>query len=94
VVDSPLAGADDRLVHQVRALGAEFAEALAAKDYERIAGLLHPEIDFRGITPRRVWEGSDPEGVFPVEQQAYLAPREGRIGWMRSLCSGSRPPQG
>ena len=40
-------------------LGAEFARALAAKDFGRVKDLLHPEIDFRGLTPRRDWEASD-----------------------------------
>jgi hypothetical protein len=44
-------------------LGPQFARALAAKDFGRIAGLLHPEIDFRGMTPRRTWEASDPEAA-------------------------------
>lgn len=116
-------------------LGAAFADALAAKDFDRIRDLLHPELDFRGLTPRRNWEASDPdemigsvlrewfedsdeieelvqvetdsmadrervayrfrvrnpEGLFLVEQQVYLAERDGRIGWMRSVCSGFRP---
>lgn len=96
---------------------------------------MHPEIDFRGITPSRFWEASDPDqvvagalrqwfedsdeiealerletdasadrervryrfsvvcpdGRFLVEQQAFLAARDGRVGWMRVLCSGFRP---
>jgi hypothetical protein len=116
-------------------LGASFAAALAAKDFERIRGLLHPEVDFRGLTPSRNWEASDaetvignvlrqwfedsdeieelekvetdsfadrervgyrfrvrnPEGLFEVEQQVYIGERDGRIGWMRSVCSGFRP---
>jgi hypothetical protein len=116
-------------------LGVDFARALAEKDFDRILDLLHPEIDFRGMTPRRLWEASDPEtvvsqilrmwfedsdeiesldkvetepvadcervgyrfsvrnpdGRFVVEQQAYLTGRDGRIGWMRVLCSGYRP---
>jgi hypothetical protein len=116
-------------------LGGSFAGALAAKDFDRIRGLLHPELDFRGLTPNRNWEASDPdemigsvlrqwfedsdeieeleqvetdcfadrervayrfrvrnpEGLFLVEQQVYIAERDGRIGWMRSLCSGFRP---
>jgi hypothetical protein len=116
-------------------LGAEFARALAAKDFGRLVDLMHPEIDFRGLTPRRSWEASDadavisdvlrrwfedadeiealerlesdgfadrervgyrfsvrnPDGRFLVEQQAYLAARDGRIGWMRVVCSGFRP---
>ena len=116
-------------------LGAEFASALAAKDFERVAGLLHPEVDFVGLTPNQRWEASSPDqvvsevlrewfedsdrieelleleqgevgdldrvgyrfrvqrpdGPHVVEQQAYLAERDGRIGWMRVLCSGYRP---
>jgi hypothetical protein len=116
-------------------LGAQYARALAAKDFGRISELFHPEIDFRGLTPRKLWEPRDgdevisgvlrewfddsdeiqalerlecdafadrervgyrlsvrnPEGRFLVEQQAYLSERDGRIGWMRVVCSGYRP---
>jgi hypothetical protein len=116
-------------------LGADFVAALTDKDVGRLQELLHPEIDFRAMTPRRVWEAGDPkavisdvlfrwfeesdeiealeqldsdafadrervgyrfrvrnpEGRFLVEQQAYLSERDGRIGWMRVLCSGFRP---
>jgi len=116
-------------------LGGQFARALAAKDYDQLRALLHPEIDFRAMTPRRFWEASDPdtivdeivqtwfdasdeidsldaletdeiadaqrvgyrfsvhnpEGRFTVEQQAYLTERDGRIGWMRVMCTGFRP---
>lgn len=34
------------------------------------------------------------DGDFLVEQQAYLEPRDGRIGWMRVVCSGFRPVAG
>jgi hypothetical protein len=33
----------------------------------------------------------NPDGRFLVEQQAYLSTRDGRIAWMRILCSGYRP---
>ncbi|HEY1833701.1 MAG TPA: hypothetical protein VGG08_04630 [Solirubrobacteraceae bacterium] len=116
-------------------LGADFARAFAAKDFERVSQLLHPEVEFRGLTPRRNWEADDagsvvsdvlsvwldatdevesieyletdafadrerigyrfavknPEGRFLFEQQAYISERDGRIGWMRVLCSGFRP---
>ncbi|MBS1676619.1 MAG: hypothetical protein JST08_04450 [Actinobacteria bacterium] len=119
-------------------LGSAFAVALAAKDFDRIRELLYPEVDFRGLTPRRVWEARDPEmvvsrvlrewfedsdeilellhletsafadrervgyrflvrnpeGLFEVEQQVYIGERDGRIGWMRSVCSGFRPVEG
>lgn len=116
-------------------LGSEFAAALAAKDFARVASLLHPQVDFAALTPRRAWEahapeqlvadvlrvwfdeaceldelvhvehetfrdrervayrlrGRGPDGPFLLEQQAYLTERDGRIGWMRVLCSGKRP---
>jgi hypothetical protein len=115
-------------------LGAAFAQAVTAKDYARIAELLHPEVEFRALTPNRLWEAGDPasveeilkrwiepdehveelisvetdtiadrervgyryrlgtpDGNFLVEQQAFLGEREGRIGWLRLVCSGSRP---
>ena len=99
-----------------------------------LRALLHHEIDFRAMTPQRVWEADGPDDVLAaigtwfedtdvieaveametdsfadrqrvgyrlrvlnedgphlVEQQAYLSEREGRIGWLRIMCSGYRP---
>jgi hypothetical protein len=122
-------------MQQTTTLGADFARALAAKDASAIRALVHPEIDFRGLTPKRAWEASDrdelisillgswfedsdeiealesvesdrfadrervgyrfsvsnPDGRFLVEQQAYLEDRDGKIAWMRVVCSGFRP---
>jgi hypothetical protein len=36
-------------------LGPAFAHALASKDFDQAAAVLHPEIDFRALTPRRTW---------------------------------------
>jgi hypothetical protein len=120
---------------QQATLGTDFAHAFAAKDADRIRELVHPEIDFRALTPNRHWEASDqdklvsmlfdewledsdevqgienvesesfadrervgyrlavrcPDGNFLVEQQAYIGERDGKIGWMRVVCSGFRP---
>jgi hypothetical protein len=32
-----------------------------------------------------------PDGRYLIEQQAYLSERDGKIGWLRILCSGLRP---
>jgi hypothetical protein len=126
---------DDRPMPERDTLGTQFARALAVKDFSRLLELMHPEIDFRGLTPNRFWEASDaetaisgvlrewfedsdeiealeqlecdtvadrervgyrfsvrnPDGLFLVEQQAYMSARDGRIGWMRVVCSGFRP---
>ena len=34
--------------------------------------------------------GHNDDGPFVVEQQAYFTERDGRIDWMRVLCSGFR----
>jgi hypothetical protein len=46
--------------------GFEFARALAAKDTERLLELLHPDIEFRGLTPGSNWEADDPQAVLSV----------------------------
>jgi hypothetical protein len=43
--------------------GERFVRALAAKDFERLAGLLDPAIDFRGMTPNGFWQASGPAEV-------------------------------
>lgn len=124
---SPAAGAD--------AIGRAFASAIARLDFGELGALLHPDVDFRALTPRRTWEpgdheaavevlrtwwgdcridgiervdtstvgdrehvayrftGQDEGGPFVVEQQAYYTEQDGRIVWMRVLCSGFRTPQ-
>jgi hypothetical protein len=37
------------------------------------------------------FRGHNADGPFVVEQQAYYTEREGRINYMRVLCSGFRP---
>lgn len=112
----------------------DFARAVATKDHDRVRDLLHPDLDFRAMTPNRIWEAADSDGVVDalnmwfddgdqiekldalevdafadrervgyrlrvrnndgehlVEQQAYLSQRDGRISWLRIMCSGYRP---
>jgi ketosteroid isomerase-like protein len=112
-----------------------FVDAILARDLPRACGLLHPDIDFRAMTPNRVWEGDGPAGVekvlrawfehpdrdveridatepssvedtlrvgwrvhgrkadgpFVYEQQAYVREGDGKIAWLRVMCSGPRP---
>jgi hypothetical protein len=44
-------------------LGEDFARAVAAKDHDRVRTLLHPALDFRAMTPQRIWEADSPEDV-------------------------------
>ena len=47
-------------------LATAFARAVAVKDTEATRDLLHPEVDFRGMTPGLVWEAGNPDGVLTV----------------------------
>ncbi|MDQ5834541.1 MAG: hypothetical protein M3550_16040 [Actinomycetota bacterium] len=48
------------------ALGRRFVEALAIKDAEALRAVLHPEVDFRGLTPNRFWEAHDRDAVLEI----------------------------
>lgn len=37
------------------------------------------------------FSGHDDDAPFVIEQQVYFTEREGRINWMRMMCSGFRP---
>ena len=124
---------------QTTSLGEAFAVALPRKDFDEVARLLHPQVDFRGLTPGRMWEASDARvgrrgraavvvralgqarapGLAPDtdafadrERVGYRLPRgaiwtgrsssssrrtterDGRIGWMRVVCSDPAAPRG
>jgi hypothetical protein len=110
--------------------------ALAARDAAALRSLFGSEVDFRGLSPSRVWETCTPDvlihdvifgawfeagdmirrvdwvhesqvgsrvrigyrlqvsnasGCFTVEQQAFLDVTDGKITWLRVLCSGFIP---
>lgn len=45
------------------AVAAAFARAVVTRDFEGARELLHADVDFRGMTPRRIWEADGPAGV-------------------------------
>jgi hypothetical protein len=63
-------------VIETETLGAQFATALAEKDFDRLRELLHPEVDFRGMTPSRFWEASDPDTVVAGVLQQWFEPSD------------------
>jgi hypothetical protein len=44
-------------------LGTRFAHAIAAKDADALRALLADDVDFRGLTPGRTWDGTGPDAV-------------------------------
>ncbi len=49
-----------------QSLAARFAGAVSKKDRAALMALMHPEIDFEGMTPKRTWGASTPEQVADV----------------------------
>lgn len=117
-------------------LAHRFTAALAARDAATLRSLFASEVDFRGLTPGRVWEAQTADalvddvilgswfepgdviqriesvqhgrvgsririgyrlrvrnasGTFTVEQQAFCDLTDGKITWLRVLCSGYVP---
>lgn len=113
----------------------EFLAAILTRDLARVQSLLDQDIDFRAMTPSRIWEAETPadveavlrawfehperqvegveaiepssiadtlkvgwrvyghgaDGPFLYEQQAYVREQNGRVVWLRIMCTGPRP---
>lgn len=88
-------------------VAAAFADAIVARDLERAAALLHPEVDFRAMTPSRIWEAQDPAGVVEVLRTWFEDPDEqvhaveetqpvsivdrARVGWLVRISDADGP---
>ena len=86
---------------------AAFAEAILARDFVRATALLHPEIDFRAMTPNRVWEAENPAGVEDVLREWLVDPDDDvedisatdpavienttRVGWLVRMRDAEGP---
>ena len=65
-----------RRVPQQTTLGADFARAFADRNAERVRDVLHPEVDFRGLTPNRFWEASGPDDVVEILFDNWLEEKD------------------
>jgi hypothetical protein len=84
-----------------------WVDAIVARDVGRAAALLHPEIDFRAMTPNRIWEAEGPEGVEAVLREWFEDPDEDvsaieatqpmaiegtlRVGWLVHISDSDGP---
>lgn len=57
-------------------IGEDFARAVAAKDTGAFDRLLAAEVDFKGLTPGRVWEATGPNGVASVFFDNWFEPSD------------------
>ena len=57
-------------------LGARLAHAIAGKDEAGLRALLADDVDFRGLTPGRTWEGTGPDDVVEVVFGSWFEPED------------------
>lgn len=57
-------------------LGEQFAEAFAGKDTDALREVLAPDVDFKGLTPRRLWEADGPDQVLEILLGQWVADRD------------------
>ena len=57
-------------------LGTRLAHAIAAKDEAALRGLLADDVDFKGLTPGRVWEGTGPDDVVEAVFGSWFEPAD------------------
>ena len=84
-----------------------FVDAIVARDVASAVALLHPKIDFRAMTPNRVWEADDPPGVEAILRAWLEDPDEEvhrieatepssivdrvRVGWLVRISDADGP---
>jgi len=57
-------------------IAGELVDAIVGRDFERARGLLDTDIDFRAMTPKRIWEAAGPAEVEDVLRTWLADPDE------------------
>lgn len=57
-------------------LARDFVAALAVRDADALAATLAPDVDFLGLTPRRLWEADDAAGVVEIVLGHWFEPND------------------
>lgn len=66
----------------------QFVAAILARDYPRACGFLAADVDFRGMTPKRIWEADAPPAVEDV-LRAWFEHPEREVERVEAIESGS-----
>jgi hypothetical protein len=60
----------------IAGLGVRFAETVAAKDAAALPEILTGSLDFRAMTPGRVWDAGDPQAVADILFDHWFEPTD------------------
>ncbi len=69
--------------------GRRLATAIATRDTESLRGLFAPDVSFKGLTPGRVWESDDVDGVISILLGSWFEPAD-HIDEVVSVEDGDR----
>jgi hypothetical protein len=88
-------------------LASTWVDAIVARDLARAVALLHREVDFRAMTPNRVWDAENPAGVEAILREWFEDPDEDvqeiegtesvaiedtvRVGWLVHISDRDGP---
>jgi hypothetical protein len=88
-------------------IASAFVDAITTRDVAAAVALLHPEIDFRAMTPNRIWEAEGPAGVEAILREWFEDPDEDihgieatepvslestvRVGWLVHISDADGP---
>ncbi len=53
-----------------------FVDAIVARDEDALREALAPDVDFKGLTPGRLWEADSPEGVREIVLDHWFEPHD------------------
>ena len=53
-----------------------FVDAIVARDHDALRACLSPDVDFKGLTPGRVWEGTGPDDVVEAVFGSWFGPSD------------------
>jgi hypothetical protein len=67
--------------------GRRLAAAIAAHDKEALRSLFAPDVSFKGLTPGRVWESENADGVVEIVLGSWFQPTD-HIDEIVSLTDG------
>ena len=68
--------------------GTRLAEAIAARDVDGLAAVLAPDVDFKGLTPGRLWEGGTAAEVLDAVFGSWFE-EEDRITELVAVTTGA-----
>ena len=57
-----------------------FVDAIVTRDHDALRACLSPDVDFKGLTPGRLWEADSPDGVHDIVLGTWFEEHDRIVG--------------